>query len=164
MNLRYVPRKRLSFAFSRGRPVPRGLHQLASIFSTLILILCVSPWAALLWTKSSLMWTWTMNCLSSPSMLTTIPRRLTGNALRLRPLKREMRSDASKSETFCSPVTAQGADTHHLVVSFVCPTLLRLTADSDDEGRGGDEPESEEDESNPYPLDGKFKDEYDRQQ
>lgn len=38
-----------------------------------------------------------------------------------------------------------------------------LTADTDDESRGGDEPESEEDESNPYPLDGKFKDETDRQ-
>lgn len=35
----------------------------------------------------------------------------------------------------------------------------RLTADTDDEA----EPESEEDESNPYPLEGRYKNETDRQ-
>jgi hypothetical protein len=55
------------------------------------------------------------------------------------------------------------------VLCFVYPATAtcwtcRLTVDTDDEGEAADEPESEEDESNPHPLEGKYKDEHDRQQ
>lgn len=57
------------------------------------------------------------------------------------------------------PTTLQERLSSIIMTYELSVALDRLTADSDDEA----EPESEEDESNPYPLEGRYKNEADRQ-